>query len=319
MKRILALVLLSLSLHASAQDYVTLKQKADTLAQEKAYAKAVEAYRAAFVLDHSNSTDLYNAACSAALAGQNDQAFAWLQQTVKSAEFEAEEYQQDSDLSSLRNDPRWQALMNALAQKKAEIEKAYDKPLQQQLLKIFQSDQKERAQIQATQQKYGLDSKEVKALFEAMRKTDEANLVEIKAILDQHGWVGPNKVGPRANQTLFLVIQHSDLATQQKYLPMMREAVKNKNASASDLALLEDRVAIGEGKRQLYGSQLQSDSKGKMRLMPVADPDKLDQRRLAIGLPPIADYLKNWNMNWDLVEFKKAWDQEELAKNKAGK
>jgi hypothetical protein len=64
--------------------------------------------------------------------------------------------------------------------------------------------------------------------------------------LDKYGWLGADVVGGQGNSTLFLVIQHSDQATQEKYLPMMREAVKNGKAQGSSLALLEDRAALGQ-------------------------------------------------------------------------
>ena len=44
--------------------------------------------------------------------------------------------------------------------------------------------------------------------------------------------------------TLFLVIKHANAPTQVKYLPMLREAVKNGNVKAHNLALLEDRVML---------------------------------------------------------------------------
>ena len=40
---------------------------------------------------------------------------------------------------------------------------------------------------------------------------------------------------------------------------MMRDAVKMVKAKGSSLALLEDRVALRQGKRQIYGSQIGRD------------------------------------------------------------
>ncbi len=48
-----------------------------------------------------------------------------------------------------------------------------------------------------------------------MLKKDSLNLQKISQILDKYGWVGAEKVGEKANQTLFLVIQHADLKTQK--------------------------------------------------------------------------------------------------------
>ena len=84
----------------------------------------------------------------------------------------------------------------------------------------------------------------MKAHWRLINEKDSINLIKIKKILDERGWLGADIIGGQGNSTLFLVIQHSDLETQLKYLPMMREAVKNGNANAISLAILEDRVAL---------------------------------------------------------------------------
>src|ERR1035437_3626929 len=133
--------------------------------------------------------------------------------------------------------------------------------LVKQLDSIFIEDQKYREQLEEFENTAALLSKEIqdkeiRVIITAMRKKDSANLIKVKAILDKYGWLGADVVGAQGNSTLFLVIQHSDQATQEKYLPMMREAAKNGKASHSALALLEDRVALGQGKKQIYGSQI---------------------------------------------------------------
>lgn len=133
---------------------------------------------------------------------------------------------------------------------------------------------------------------------------DSINLIKVSEILDKNGWVGADKIGGQANQTLFLVIQHADLETQQKYLPMMREAVKINNASASALALLEDRVRLREGNRQIYGSQIGTDHNTQMNyVLPLEDPRNVDLRRAEVGLGPLADYVIKWDIIWDVEEY----------------
>ena len=135
---------------------------------------------------------------------------------------------------------------------------------------------------------------------------DSINLIKVKNILDEQGRAGPDKVGGQASQALFLVIQHSDLGTQEQYLPMMRDTVKEGKASARSLALLEDRVALGQGKRQIYGSQIGRDPEtGDNYVLPLDDPDHVDERRLLVGLGPLSAYVSRWDIVWDVEEYKK--------------
>ena len=95
----------------------------------------------------------------------------------------------------------------------------------------------------------------------------------------------------------------------------MREAVKHKKAEPSQLALLEDRVALGEKRSQIYGSQIGEDSLGTSYVLPLVDPDSVDKRRAEVGLGPLADYTKRWGIKWDVIEYKK---QLPLVREKEG-
>jgi hypothetical protein len=100
-------------------------------------------------------------------------------------------------------------------------------------------------------------------------------------------------VGADASNAAFLILQHAPLARQKALLPLFRRAVSAGNARAADLALLEDRILVGEGKKQLYGSQVTAGPEGVPRLHPIEDPDNVDSRRSAVGLPPLKEYLEH--------------------------
>ena len=101
-----------------------------------------------------------------------------------------------------------------------------------------------------------------------------------------------------------MVIQNADIKTQDKYLPMMRRAAKKHKASHADLAFLEDRVALRHGKKQIYGSQVNSDSLGSF-LAPLRHPENVDKRRTKMGLAPLAGYLESCYLAWNPENYKK--------------
>ncbi|MFV0377840.1 MAG: DUF6624 domain-containing protein [Mangrovibacterium sp.] len=175
---------------------------------------------------------------------------------------------------------------------------------------VYQEDQKYREEIQETETKYGWNSKEIKNLWKIIAEKDSINLIKVEKIINENGWLGSNVIGEKGNKTLFLVMQHADTKTQIKYLPKFREAVKNGNAKAEHLALMEDRVLIAQGKKQIYGSQLMTDpNTNEIVLFPMIHPEKVNERRKNIGLNSIEEYLENWDISWDLDKF-----QERMAK-----
>ena len=169
-----------------------------------------------------------------------------------------------------------------------------DKELVKQLNDIYKADQFYRNRVHTANRN-----------FPRMAESDSINQIQVKQILDERGWLGPDIIGERGNTTLFLVIQHSDLETQLRYLPMMRIAVAEGNAKAQDLALLEDRVLLGQGKKQIYGSQIWKDKDtGQHSIAPLDDPDNVNIRRAKIGLRNIEDYISRWQLDWVMEKRK---------------
>lgn len=157
------------------------------------------------------------------------------------------------------------------------------------------------------------------SLWKSIRLKDSENLVKVTAIIDKYGWLGPVDIGDDGNTTLFIVIQHADLKTQQKYLPLMREAVQNGKADIKNLAYLEDRVALRENKNQIYGTQIfQNVKTNECFVLPLEDPYNVDSRRAKVGLSPLSIYMmEHFKMKWDVTQYFKdlLYVQAALKKN----
>ncbi len=294
--------------HAQEQVYDSLVTQAFGFYEIKDYKASAEKYAEAFVAlgGKGYPGDRYNAACSWALCGQPDSAFVQLFIIANNGSYtNLEHITSDSDLSSLHKDKRWKKVIKQVTANKEKEEAKYDRPLVAQLNRIYADDQSHRMQIKEIQEKYGWKSPQMDSIWKVIGLKDSLNLIEVKKILDTRGWLGPDIVGGKGNSTLFLVIQHADQKTQEHYLPMMREAVVKGNAAASSLALLEDRVALGQGKKQIYGSQIgMFRESGENYVLPLEDPDNVDKRRASVGLGKLQDYVNYWGMTWNVEEYK---------------
>ncbi len=304
-------------------EYFALVKEADLLYDAKDYKNSASVYSKAFKSFgwKGEISDRYNAACSWALANNIDSAFLQLHKISTIANYSNHAHiTQDPDLNALHKDGRWKPLLEIILQNKEKAEAHYDKPLIAQLDSIYREDQKYRQQIEPIEKKFGWKSNEMKALWKIMREKDSVNLLKVKAILKQNGWLGTDVVGEHGSTTLFLVIQHADQITQEKYLPMMREAVENKKAKGRELALLEDRVALRQGKKQIYGSQIGRDIEtNHYYVLPLEDPENVDTRRSKVGLEPLALYAMNWQIKWDVEQYKKDLPEIEAKEKRRGK
>jgi hypothetical protein len=113
---------------------------------------------------------------------------------------------------------------------------------------------------------------------------DRRNTQAMKKVIARYGWPGEKLVGPLGAQAAWLLVQHADhdRAFQKTCRGLLAEAVKRKDAHARQLAYLTDRICAGDGVPQIYGTQWD---------YPIVDPEHVDERRAAVGLASLAEYL----------------------------
>ena len=274
-------------------EYLALSLKALRLYYQQNYDQSDQVFDSLFVLSKGQMTrtDYYYAACVAAVTKQPDKAFKHLRKVLLDGKWvNVKNVENEDDLKSLHNDARWPQIIDSIGMINLVAVAGMDTVLMEKLDSILQVDQGERSKIDSIAQSFGWGSKQMDSLIRKMAKHDSTNLKVITAIIDAQGWLGPDKIGDQGSQTLFLVIQHADSATQEKYLPLMKAAVERGNAKPQDLALLTDRVLMRQGKKQIYGSQVNADSTGKYFFYPIEDEKNVNKRRTEIGLGPIEEY-----------------------------
>lgn len=126
-------------------------------------------------------------------------------------------------------------------------------------------------------------------------KEDHRNQELVISIIEKCGMPTLKEVNQRQMDAIWLGLQHStEEKIRKKYFPQIEKAVKNGDLSKGQYALMKDRILMDEGKPQIYGSQIKN---GK--LYKVENPATVNKRRKEMGLEPIEDYLKNFNIQFN--------------------
>lgn len=122
--------------------------------------------------------------------------------------------------------------------------------------------------------------------------TDQTRTERLKEIIRERGWPTHSLVGEQAEDAAWAIAQHSDHdpAFQREALAWLTVAVENGDASPGNLAYLTDRIAVGAGEPQIYGTQIGCTEDGPTPATPIEDEATVDERRAEVGLPPLADY-----------------------------
>lgn len=122
---------------------------------------------------------------------------------------------------------------------------------------------------------------------------DGENIKRVEEIISKYGYPGKALVGTPENRAAWIVIQHSSPQVIQKYLPMLREAVKNGDLDRQSLAITEDRNLMYQGKKQIYGSQF-FEVNGKPAFWPIENSEKVNELRKEAGfVQTIEEYSKD--------------------------
>ncbi len=125
-----------------------------------------------------------------------------------------------------------------------------------------------------------------KGYNEEMEKLHNRNANILNEIIDTIGYPTIEKVGKEANEATWLVIQHSigQPDFMKKCKQLLENVVSENKASRKKLAYLTDRIAVFEGKPQLYGTQFDWDKNGELSPNLFDDLTKVNQRRKSISL-----------------------------------
>lgn len=303
MKSILTILICLLTITSQAQTFDELIKNGDKLYDEEKYIESAQEYEKAFNIEEGNASQYYNAACSWALSGDSIESLKNLNLSTDKGWKNLKHIKRDKDLSSLYETEGWTEILEKVQANLDEYEKDFDKLLKEQLEQIYVRDQMLRQLYRDAEEKFGRESDEMKYFWELVAQQDSLNELEVIKIIEERGWVGKSLVGGQANMTLWLVIQHAPLETQELYLPLLKKSVLEGESSGSHLALLEDRIQMRNGKPQTYGSQITTDEEtGEQIVYQVREPEYVNQRRREVGLGPIEDYVKRWGIEWGVEQ-----------------
>jgi hypothetical protein len=125
-------------------------------------------------------------------------------------------------------------------------------------------------------------------------KEDHRNQELIISIIEKCGMPTLNEVNQEQMNAIWLGLQHTENKYRIKYFPLIEKAVKNGDLSKEQYALMKDRILMDEGKPQIFGSQIKN---GK--LYDLEEPETVNERRREMGLEPIEDYLKRFDITFD--------------------
>lgn len=284
----------------------SLRETGNLVAAIEAYKKSVSAGNIYAPNDNSIArsiycADNYNLACALSRMGQQDTALKYLERSVLDCTDSSGEALSDPDLMNIRSAAGWAQLEDLLVNRccNNKTSRLKDLAYAKTLWHLGAIDQAYYKDIEIAEKKTGKTSTVVLALWELKRRLNEENQQRLEKLIQDKGWPKISAVGAGPARTAFLIVQHADLARQQKYLPVIESLCKIGEAQWEQYALMYDRIQTDLGKPQRYGSQVFFNAQTQQyELFPLENKAQVEALRKKLGMQPLGEYLKEWDISW---------------------
>lgn len=124
-----------------------------------------------------------------------------------------------------------------------------------------------------------------------MDSIDKGNQDWLVARLEEIEWFTLSEYGEEAEANAFLIVQHADNnpALQKRVLKIYQSLLSEREIVPEHYAELRDRITSDEDGVQRYGTQLACESGELLLKAPLEDPERVDQWRAEVGLPPVEE------------------------------
>ena len=130
---------------------------------------------------------------------------------------------------------------------------------------------------------------------------DRQNLTTVVSLLEKCGMPTLNEVDEIQMNAIWVVFQHGDNANRKKYLPLLEQSAENGDLKATQIAMMKDRTLMMDGEPQVYGTQV-SKNGNEWVLYELSNPETVNKRRAEMGFEPLQDYLKRWDIEFNVKQ-----------------
>jgi hypothetical protein len=255
---------------------VVLLKQADALSTMKSYSAATDLYLKAFEESAACETNSYllRAVKISLLAGKPDSTFKLLSIIINRKARPIYSFiASDPEFLWLRHDPRWARFNSALQKYLPSVETELDSLRKERMGIEFK--------MQHIAKEYGINSKNYRTFKYTVINLDSVNSFKVESIIRTYGWPGVDQIEENGERSLLYLYQKLDFKDQKKFYPFISEGFKSGTIDAANFAVMTDKIAFRDKGAQIYGTQYGSDR----HLLPVENPDSVNFRRAAIGLP----------------------------------
>ena len=257
-------------------DYYPIIYEADLEFEAENYEKAFELYEVAFNSCKAKNTPTYNEignfAASSAILGKFDITYEYAKKQIQNG-LELNRFQNNSAFDKFLSSDYGKKFISEYDNLRKDFIDNADLKLRDELIAMRDADQIY----------FRSNNPEVKEKQDSIDQLHEKRLIEI---FESIGYPTDEMVGPHSRNfkvDLEILLLHTKDSIRMNYfIPKVKEFVKNGTASPKTLGRIIDQYYLYNGEPQIYGTIQNGEVSN-----PINDLEKVDSKRVSIGLPPL--------------------------------
>lgn len=280
------------------------------LRANKEYSEIIKIIQVKMDSDSAKVWHYYQLACFHSLKKDTIKSFNYLYKAIKMGAY-GDDILSDTDFEPLHSTKKWRSVKDTLIiiylNRYPDIK---NKDLSVKLWLMGIDDQSTRS-LRSNYKKPFPDynTREWKKLNRQFRKEAKKRTKFILSLINEGYYPLYSDVGQEAADAALFIIQHSQKKKLfKKALPLLKDAVENKEANGVNYALVLDRYLMRTNKKQIYGTQYwrysidTTDEMSDLEFWPIENENEVNKRRASIGLDPIEEMARKRNILYDYKE-----------------
>lgn len=129
------------------------------------------------------------------------------------------------------------------------------------------------------------------AAYAYIREQDQRAQAAMAAMQPEGGWWTRDRYGDEVANAALLLVQHGDETIWRRYLPQLQVLAARGEVPGAAVALMEDRLALNDGRPQRYGTQAVCRDH-RFVIHDIENDAQAERLRLEAGMPTLASYLE---------------------------
>ena len=255
------------------------------------YLLSAQQYDSAFVRWSGTKEHLYEASRSWAYVGNKEKSYQYINKAINKRFYEKDLLINDDRYKKALGNKLFKKIIIKLISEETKFHNGINDSLKSILNHLYYIDQRVRKLVSIYAEKYpDSNHPQIRKLWSRIEFIDSVTTNDLIGIIENYGYPDVSLVGEEANHAARIILNHSNLSVQEKYLPNLKESCQRGESDWDGYAYIFDRIRTKKKQKVMYGCSWYYNETRKTYTFIPEDEHCINYYREQVGLPPLKGY-----------------------------